>query len=131
MRTSILLARKHGETAFTLLAGPETPIAEQRQVMHGLMIVSGVHDDFAEVQHWETDCPNAIQRILKFVPTKDHEARQAKLKGEYKAHQAREQAEREEREETLKPKKAKGKQADETKKPEKPDKAPAETKADL
>ena len=85
MRTSILLARKHGETEFVLLAGPETPLHEQREMLSGLLVANKVHDDFSEVQYWESD--DGCQRILKFEPTKVFEARQAKIKADHAAYE--------------------------------------------
>lgn len=55
MRTSILLVRKHGETAFKLVAGPEVPITEQIKNFNEALCLGNSHPEIAEVQRWESD----------------------------------------------------------------------------
>jgi|GEM_PF-3861339 len=85
MRLSILLVRNHGEELFTLLAGPEVPIATQEHIMREHLILGNVHPEVAEIQRWEPDYN--IFRSQKFVKPEDAKAALDKVKADQAAHQ--------------------------------------------
>ena len=70
MRTSIIIARKHGTKKFELLSGPETPFVEHKQFLRDTLSESAtVHERFAEIHHWESH--GGGNRVLRFKTAKD------------------------------------------------------------
>ena len=65
MRQAITTGRRHGETKFGLVYGPETKIGDQLKAFKAAK-VKGVHADYAELQLWTSDAG----RVSKFFPTK-------------------------------------------------------------
>lgn len=90
MRTQIILARKHGQTKFTLAADPSVAINDQTEGVRELLCAGNVHEEFAELQVW--DSTNGLQRTLKFHSPAEKQAEDERIARENKA-QAEAQAE--------------------------------------
>jgi hypothetical protein len=70
MRTSIIIARKHGAKKFEMLSGPETPLGEHKQFIRDTLAESATtHEKFAEIHHYESH--NGGTRILRFKTPKE------------------------------------------------------------
>jgi hypothetical protein len=83
MRTSIILVRKHGETTFKMVAGPEVSILNQEGQMREAALSGASHPEIAEIQNWICD-PNA--RVLKFQNREVMKANREKVNADYAAH---------------------------------------------
>jgi len=80
MRTAILMARRHGQTGFELVLGPETPIVEQREAFKDFQRqYPKSHPEFGEIQLWESD-----RGEVKTFKVLSPEEVEAKAKGEEK-----------------------------------------------
>ena len=77
MRTAIVVARRHGETGFEMLCGPEIPITDQQSKMREWLSAEGVHEDYAEIQLWESD--QGIWRSLRFKNAEQSAAHAAQI----------------------------------------------------
>ena len=62
-RFSITVARKHGETSFKAISGPEVPIDAQKAACRE-MAGSREHPEFAEVKYLESDA--GVLRSYRF-----------------------------------------------------------------
>lgn len=76
MRQHIIVVRRHGETKFELLKGPEVPIHEQLQFLRDGQFYGKTHPDFAEVLGTEFDRTGGTvdQRAFTFAPEPVQEA---------------------------------------------------------
>ena len=63
MRTSITLARKHGQKQFVLVSDLSVSITEQADDLREILCAGGVHKEYAEVQLW--DSTHGCQRVVK------------------------------------------------------------------
>lgn len=85
MRTQIILARKHGQTKFVLTADPSVAINDQTEGIRELLCAGGVHEEFAELQVW--DSTHGLQRTLKFHSPAEKKADDERIARENKAQQ--------------------------------------------
>jgi hypothetical protein len=74
MRTGILIGRRHGETAFELICGPETPLPKQKDALREGLTLNGVHGELAEVQLWTSD--GGLDRRVRFKSPTEAKATQ-------------------------------------------------------
>ena len=76
MRQAVTLGRRHGETTYRMIIGPDVPITEHTKRLKA-MRVAGSDPEYCEIQIWQSDSG----RTAKFEPRK-REAKKAPVQSE-------------------------------------------------